>query len=148
MPLSTAVRTLHYYAILLQSLCLEQNVELHWSMQPGVKDGCLVFSDTREAAFHVFQAAQADWLGLEGPQLVLVILCIRADYLKECILAGTMSRGWDSKLRVFRNVPLRANKYTITIDADVPFQASQGTDALPPAAIEQAPDSSGWSWGL
>ena len=134
MQLSSAVRTLHYYAILLQSfwlcrpptgrsgtrvenkktknkknksLCFEQNVELHWSMQPGVKDGCLVLSDTCQAAFHVFQAAQADWLGLEGPQLVLVILCIRADYLKECILAGTMSRGWDSKLRIFRNMPLR-----------------------------------------
>ena len=137
MLLSSAVRTLQYYAILLQSFCLEQNVELHWSMQPGVTDGCLEFSKTREAAFHVYQAAQTDWLGLEGPQLVLVMLCIRADYVKECILAGAMTR-WSGKLRIFRNMPLRANKFTITTDADVPFQAPQVTDALPLAAPEQA----------
>ena len=35
MLLSRAVRTLQYYAIVLQSFCVEPNVELHWSMQPA-----------------------------------------------------------------------------------------------------------------
>ena len=140
MLLSRAVRTLQYYAIVLQSFCVEPNVELHWSMQPGVTDGSLEFSETREAAFQAYKAAESDWLGLEGPQLVLAVLCIRADYLKECIVAGTMTR-LPGTLRNFRNMPLRANKYTITIEADVPFNTPLVTDALVPAAIVQAPVS-------
>ena len=35
MLLSLAVRTLQYYAIVLQSFWVEPNVELHWSMQPS-----------------------------------------------------------------------------------------------------------------
>ena len=140
MLLSRAVRTLQYYAIVLQSFCVEPNVELHWSMQPGVTDGSLEFSETREAAFEAYKAAESDWLGLEGPQLVLAVLCIRADYLKECIVAGTMTR-YNSKLRTFRNMPLCANKYTIDIDADVPFNTPLVTDALMYAGIVQAPNS-------
>ena len=109
-------------------------------MQPGVTDGSLEFFETREAAFQAYKAAESDWLGLEGPQLVLAVLCIRADYLKECIVAGTVTR-LPGKLRNFRNMPLRANKYTIIIEADVPFKTPLVTDALVPAAIVQAPVS-------
>ncbi len=126
--------------MVLQTFCVDPNVELHWSMQPGVTDGCLEFSETRKAAFQAYKAAEIDWIGQEGPQLVLAVLCIRADYLKECIVAGKLTR-LPGTLRNFRNMPLRANKYTITIEADVPFKTPLVTDALVPAAIVQAPVS-------
>ena len=126
--------------MVLQRLCEEPNVELHWSMQPGVTDGSLEFSETREAAFEAYRAVESDWLGLQGPPLVLAILCIRADYVKASILAGTMTRH-QSKLRTFRNMPLRAQAYTINIDAHVPFSTPLLTDALMSAGIVQAPTS-------
>ena len=140
MLLSRAVRTVEYYALVLQTVSVGKDVDLHWSSQPGVTDGCLEFYETREAAFQAYKAADIHWLGLEGPRLVLAVLCIRADHLNECIMAGTMTR-LPSKLRNFGNMPLHAKKYTINIDADVPFKTPLVTDALRPAAIVQAPVS-------
>ena len=103
MLLSRAVRTVEYYALVLQTVSVDTDVDLHWSSQPGVTDGCLEFYESREAAFEAYKAADIHWLGLEGPRLVLAVLCIRADYLNECIMAGTMTR-LPSKLRNFRNM--------------------------------------------
>ena len=129
------LRTLQFYAVLLHSLCDVQEADLHWSMQPGVTDGCLEFYQTREAAFEAYNVADSDWIGLGGPPLALAVLCIEAAYLKACITAKTMTRTPDSKLRVWRNMSLRADKYTITIEADVPFNKALVTEESVPAPI-------------
>ena len=130
------LRTLQFYAVLLHSLCDVQEADLHWSMQPGVTDGCLEFYQTREAALEAYNVADSEWIGLGGPPLALAVLCIEVAYLKACITAQTMSRQ-ASKLRVWRNMSLRGDKYTITIEAAVPFNTTPGTDASVPADITQ-----------
>ena len=131
-----AVRTSQFYAVLLHSLCDVQEADLHWSMQPGVTDGCLEFYQTREAALEAYNVADSEWIGLGGPPLALAVLCIEVAYLKACITAQTMSRQ-ASKLRVWRNMSLRGDKYTITIEAHVPFNNTPGTGA--PLLVDMTP---------
>ncbi len=128
------LRTLQFYAVPLHSLCDVQEADLHWSMQPGVTDGCLEFYQTREAALEAYNVADSECLGLGGRPLALAVLFIDSVYLKACINAQTMSRQ-ASKLRVWRNMSLRGDKYTITIEAAVPFNKTPGIDAPVPASI-------------
>ena len=64
------LRTLQFYAVLLHSLCDVQEADLHWSMQPGVTDGCLEFYQTREAALEAYNVADSEWIGLPQSSLV------------------------------------------------------------------------------
>ena len=130
------LRTLQFYAVLLHSFCDVQEADLDRSMQPGVTDGCLEFYQTREAALEAYNVADSEWIGLGGPPLALAVLCIQVAHMKACISAQTMSRQ-ASKLRVWRNMSLRGEKYTITIEAAVPFNTTPGTDASVPADITQ-----------
>ena len=76
-------------------------VALHWSIQPGVSDGCLELFSTREAAQGHVEAVGRHWLGVRvGPLLAMVHLEIRADRLQDFIQRGTMAFE-GGKLKVF-----------------------------------------------
>ena len=54
---------------MLQTVSVDKDVDLHWSSQPGVTDGCLEFYETREAAFEAYKAADIHWLRPRGASI-------------------------------------------------------------------------------
>ena len=91
---------LNFYGLMLEQFVKSVPFALHWSIQPGVSDGCLELFSKPEAAVEHIEVVCRPWLGVEGPRLAMVQLQIRADRLYGLIQRGMMALE-GGKLRVF-----------------------------------------------
>ena len=124
---------------------LDQFVEsgafaLHWSIQPGVSDGCLELFSKRDAAVDHIEVVSRPWLGLVGPRLVMVQLQIRADRLYGFIQRGMMALE-GGKLRVFEQIKSGAELYSLLLvrdDGSVPAMPSASPSPVPSPVMASA----------
>ena len=84
---------------------------LHWSIQPGVSDGCLELFSKPDAAVNHIEVVGRHWLGVGGPLLSMVHLQIRADHMFGFIQRGMMAFK-DGKLKVFAQLVRGADLYS------------------------------------
>ncbi len=91
---------LNFYGLMLEQFVQSDTLALHWSIQPGVSDGCLELFSRLEAAVDHIEVVRRHWLGVGGPLLAMVQLQIRADRLYGFIQRGMMALE-GGNLRVF-----------------------------------------------
>ncbi len=89
-----------FYGLMLEQFLQSDTLALHWSIQPGVSDGCLEMFSTRAAAQDHIEVVRRHWLGVEGPLLAMVQLQIRTDRLVGFIQRGSMAFE-GGKLKIF-----------------------------------------------
>ena len=133
MPFSDGFGILNYYGLVLQQFVVSGGIALHWSIQPGVSDGCLELFSKRDAAVDHIEVVSRPWLGLAGPGLVMVQLQIRADRVCSYMQRGVMLLE-GGKLRVFEQIKSGSEMYSLLRDRDdgsVPAMPSASPAPIP-----------------
>jgi hypothetical protein len=102
---------LNFYGLMLEHFVNSDPLALHWSIQPGVSDGCLELFSKQEAAVDHIEVVGRHWLGVGGPLLAMVQLQIRADRLYEFIQRGMMAFE-GGKLKVFAQLVSGSELYS------------------------------------
>ncbi len=104
----------NFYGLMLAQSVDADPVALHWSIQPGVSDGCLELFSKQEAASGHVEDVGRHWLGKHGPLLAMVQLQISADRLGEFMKRGMMA--WkDGKLQVFSKLVRGGDLYNLMV---------------------------------
>ena len=115
MPFSDGFGILRFYGLMLEQFVVLPGFALHWSIQPGVSDGCLELFTTRDAAKEHMEVVSRPWLGLAGPRLAMVQLHIRADRLYTFLQHRVMKLD-GGKLRVFEQLKSGVELYSLFLD--------------------------------
>ena len=127
---------LKFYGLMLEQFVQSDTLALHWSIQPGVSDGCLEMFSTREAAQDHIEVVRRHWLGVEGPLLAMVQLQIRTDRLYGFIQRGIMAVE-GGKLKIFETLVSGTELYSlaVTVDGSVPGIARYYTESSSPLPV-------------
>jgi len=130
-------RMVGWFAFLLDRYLHSTPMVLHWSIQPGVSDGCLEWFSTAEAAQQHYDTVGKDWQGAPGPAMTLVQLQIRADRLGANILCGKMVIK-DGKLRVYEELVAGPDRYSLSLIPNHSMPALLAIEgSAPPPSLHQ-----------
>ena len=107
-------RMVTFFGFLLDRYLQSNPMKLHWSIQPGVSDGCLEWFSTIDAAKQHYDTVGMSWQGAPGPATTLVQLEIRADRVSSKCMIGKMVLK-DGKLKVFEELVAGNDGYRLTV---------------------------------
>jgi hypothetical protein len=120
---------LNFYGFMLKQYVNSEFIELHWSIQPGVSDGCLEFFSKVGAARDHIDLVKRRWLGVDHCSIFGVCqvqLRFRADRLYDFIHRGMMKIDGD-KLYVYTCLVSGSDMYSLIVDRDGSVPASIST---------------------